>query len=673
GGGGEGGVVVVGVKLDVKSKELLTWALVKVAQSGDHVIALHVLDPTNEDKTSPLSLVKRFHFVLAAYEGFCNLKQIDLKLKFSRGTPVRKVLAREARSCNARCLIVGPSETPHRIRSSVAVATFCSRNLPRCVSVIAVDNGKILFQRQASTEGHSELRGFKVIRKKSIRAKILGKGPSSLLTSTVSNEDSCCDDVANSIALVPLSNQDTPSRSGWTRIRRVLTHNKLRSENSAPPKKSFLKQCISSGQSSGSIFPDRKHSIRDSDDHNSSKLDEESGEIVVVGSNSISSSDLVDVKLLRKELEGLSDKYSSICRLFSYQELLTATSNFRSENFIGRGGSSQVYKGSLPDGRELAVKILKSSEDVLKQYVSEIQIITTLSHKNIISLVGFCFEDNNLLLVYDLLTRGSLEENLHGTNKLGGSFGWTERYKTAIGIAEALDHLHNASEEPIIHRDVKSSNILLSDDFEPQLSDFGLATLASNASYDIDSFDVAGTFGYLAPEYFMHGRLDEKIDVYAFGVVLLELLSGRMPIDNTNPRGQESVVMWAKHILRGGKFSELLDPDLCDLYDHDQFKNMVLAASLCIRRAPKYRPKMCTVVKLLQGEPEIVKWAEQHIGSSEETEVDDDEQSPKTIQSFLNLALQNLDDDSLSSSSAEQMISVEEYLQGRWSRTSSFK
>lgn len=230
-----------------------------------------------------------------------------------------------------------------------------------------------------------------------------------------------------------------------------------------------------------------------------------------------------------------------------------------SENLIGKGGSSRVYRGYLPDGKELAVKNLKPSEDVLQEFVMEIQIITSLHHKNIISLFGFCFEDSNLLLVYDLLSRGSLEENLHGIGQINffsfslmflvlerhglsslffaGSkkdpvaFGWSERFKVALGVAEALYYLHNHNTQPIIHRDVKSSNILLSEDFEPQvlpfllelcmfscylttcyswfsyvcslqLSDFGFAKLASTSSH-ITCTDVAGTFGSVTSTQFV--------------------------------------------------------------------------------------------------------------------------------------------------------------------------
>ncbi|KAG2716163.1 hypothetical protein I3760_03G110900 [Carya illinoinensis] len=466
---------------------------------------------------------------------------------------------------------------------------------------------------------------------------------------------------------------------------------------------------LPSWHSSAVVYPGRKKRTSDQDDDNYSSLDEESGAIVPFGSAAVCGplSPCNAMGSLPKELLGLHEKYSSICRLFTYQELSSATSSFMPENLVGKGGSSYVYKGCLPDGQELAVKILKPSEDVLKEFVQEIEIITTLHHKNIISLFGFCFEDNNLLLVYDFLSRGSLEENLHGklsfgficlerekimlyspifffllflincrysdlgSKKGGKAFGWQERFNVAMGVAEALDFLHNGCVEPVIHRDVKSSNILLSVDFEPQLSDFGLASWASASSH-ITCTDVAGTFGYLAPEYFMQGKVSDKVDVFAFGVVLLELLSGRKPINSTHPKDQESLVMWARPILNSGKFPQLLDPSLENDYDNDQIERMVLAATLCIRREPILRPQISLVSKLLQGDEEVTRQAKQQLSTSEEVDVLDGESFVANIQSHLNVALLDVEDDSHSSSSSEQSISIEDYLKARWSRSSNF-
>ncbi|PIN16878.1 Serine/threonine protein kinase [Handroanthus impetiginosus] len=621
----------------------------------------------SEDQSTLLSLVKAFDSVLAAYEGFCNLKQVDLKLKVCKGSPVHKILFREAKSCGATSLILSTSEEHHKVRSRISIAKYCAKNLRKNVSVICVDNGKVVFRRESNTSNGSLSGSLDVSESRLKRRKALPKSPLSLpqkrgLSSSNSGNEN------NSMALVPLKTQEMPEpKSRWAVLRRIFLHGRRISESSSTKKSSLVQRILPSRQSVAAIYPDQKQIAASDRDECPSDLDPEKGAIVLYSAdtNAVPSSS----KILLEELQALGEKYSTTCKLFSYQELLLATNNFIPENLIGKGGSSFVYRGCLPGGKELAVKILKPAEDVLKHFVSEIEIIASLHHKNIIYLVGFCFEEDKLLLVYNLLSRGSLEENLHCIEKSENLFGWEERYKVALGVAEALDHLHNATES-IIHRDVKSSNILLSDDFEPQLSDFGLATWASCCSHHTDVPDVAGTFGYLAPEYFMHEKLNHKIDVYAFGVVLLELLSGRKPIDDGLPNGQESLVMWANHILKEGKISELQDPKLVDAYNRDQFEIMVLAATLCIRLAPQSRPEISLVLKLLRGDPEVVEWARQE--TSQNLNIISREQSITDIQSFINLALLNLEDDSASMSSTELNISVEDYLGDRWSRSSSF-
>lgn len=724
--------VIVGVKLDSMSRELLTWALVKVAQPGDTVIALHVLGSNEivdrEGKSSLLSLVKAFDSVLAVYEGFCNLKQVDLKLKICRGSSTRKILVREVKSYAATKVIVGAAKNHPSIWSSTSVAKYCAKKLPKDCSVLAVNNGKVVFQRERSpntsgTKDHSKSLLSVVHRtisseKKSrelnesganggskddqdndqILEKTLMKARSNSLESIMKENCSVCgsatisaDDSSNesaeasssdnggdgkSLALVPVPRLEEPTSSVSTLIRQVPELKPgwpLLCRAVLPDQKesniSLVRQvCVVQWEqlSLSTVNSDHK---QDGSDKGEDKfnLDGESGAIVAVGMETATAPHTPhhNSRSPPKELEGLHEKYSATCRLFQYQELLSATSNFLAENLIGKGGSSQVYKGCLSDGKELAVKILKPSEDVLKEFVLEIEIITTLHHKNIISLLGFCFEDKNLLLVYDFLPRGSLEDNLYGNKKDPLTFGWNERYKVALGVAEALDYLHSCSAQPVIHRDVKSSNILLSDDFEPQLSDFGLAKWAPTSSSHIICTDVAGTFGYLAPEYFMYGKVNKKIDVYAFGVVLLELLSGKKPISNDLPKGQESLVMWAKPILNGGKVSQLLDSSLGDSYDLDQMERMVLAATLCVKRAPRARPQMSLVVKLLQGDAEVTKWARLQVNAAEESDVLDDEACLRSnLLSHLNLALLDVEDDLLSLSSIEHSISLEDYLAG---------
>nr|GMD88658.1 probable receptor-like serine/threonine-protein kinase At5g57670 [Ipomoea batatas]GME00633.1 probable receptor-like serine/threonine-protein kinase At5g57670 [Ipomoea batatas]GME02235.1 probable receptor-like serine/threonine-protein kinase At5g57670 [Ipomoea batatas]GME02237.1 probable receptor-like serine/threonine-protein kinase At5g57670 [Ipomoea batatas] len=741
---GEGGrTVVVGVKLDGQSRELLTWALVKVAQTGDRVVALHVLNNNEivdrEGKSSLLSLVKAFDSILAVYEGFCNLKQVDLKLKICRGSSIRKILVREANAYLANDLIVGTARNHHTIRSSASVAKYCAKKLPSDCSVLAVNNGKVIFHREASRPSLVTTKEIELQQRNGLLSAIqrtLSKNPKVLNGSNGTNDQSahetlgeallksgnvCAENAAlkqncsicspdylhdssctqsstdepsrdsndeSSMALVPVEELEAAStsisqlvkelpevRPGWPLLRGAVFSNRQVTDGSSVQQISVVQWALRlPSRHPLSVEDLDKKGVSSDAKNNAFKLDGESGAIVPFSNENISNPYSPEKSgSVPEELACLHEKYAATCRLFKYQELVSATLDFSSENVIGKGGSSKVYKGCLPDGKELAVKILKPSEDALREFVLEIEIITALHHKNIISLFGFCFEGNHLLLVYDFLSRGSLEENLHGTRKDPQEFGWSERYKVAVGVAEALDYLHCRDDQPVIHRDVKSSNILLSDDFEPQLSDFGLAKWASTTSPHITCTDVAGTFGYLAPEYFMYGKVNDKIDVYAFGVVLLELLSGRKPINSNYPKGQESVVMWAKPILNSGKYGQLLDPSLGSNYDREQVERMVLAASLCVRRAPRARPQMSVIVKLLQGDVETTKWARLQANSMEGADtLDDDTFSQNSnIQSHLNLALLGVEEDSVSVSSIEQHISLEDYLRGRWSRSSS--
>ncbi|KAG7032827.1 Proline-rich receptor-like protein kinase PERK10 [Cucurbita argyrosperma subsp. argyrosperma] len=721
--------VLVGMKLDSHSRELLTWALVKVAQPGDLVIALHVLgndEIVNRDgKSSLLSLVKTFDSVLAVYEGFCNLKQVDLKLKICRGASARKILVREAKSYSASNLIVGTARKHHKIRSSSSVAKYCAKKLPKHCWVLAVHNGKVTFERSAVATGdcqgnkvESDLgigkdsdQGFaKGVMDSSYKpnCSICGSESSSLVQSAViSSGDG--DEHDESLAIVPVQNVEVASSSitklikespevqpGWPLLRHADQSGRRASSDKALAKQISVVQWAMR-------LPNRSASDPAALDCNSNTSGQAT---VLVGSEPVTSSLSPNPSSIPKELEGFHDKYSSSCRLFSYQELVTATSNFLPQNLIGKGGSSQVFRGRLPDDNEVAVKILKPSEDVLNEFAVEIEIITSLRHKNIISLLGFCFEDSKFLLVYDFLSRGCLEDILHGNGKSSNAFGWCERYNVAVGVAEALDHLHSDSQH-VIHRDVKSSNVLLSDNFEPQIlivlflssvirfraGETSIKIIARNLyrccrnvrvriskPYAMIRFAIVFDnvvnvvcCSYLAPEYFMYGKVSDKIDVYAYGVVLLELLSGRKPISTEYPKGQESLVMWARPILIDGKVSRLLDPNLGSNYNKDEMERVVLAASLCIRRTPRARPPMSHVLKLLQGNIDVTKWARQQINAVEDCNALDDEVCPRSdIQSHLNVALLDVDDDSLSLSSIEQSISMEDYLQGRWSRSSGF-
>ncbi|GAB2277296.1 hypothetical protein Dimus_012004 [Dionaea muscipula] len=708
GGSGRKKVVVVGVKFDQQSTEILTWALVHVAHPGDLVVALHVLETFNEKQSTLLTLVQTFDSVLSVYEGLCHLKQVELKLKVLRGPSARKLLVREAKHHESAAVVVGTSKakTLPVIRSPISVAKYCASKLSsHKFLVIAVGNGRAVFRREASANCYSDeeedgqglgadqgyLKKTKNIgsraRKSAAIKKYFGCAPTSKWKKDFHSnlQFPLREPDQFSVSVIGQEQSDEIER-GWPLLRKEFL---------LLPKQPILEKATTGSRLSRirmRHFLNAVHSDHVKHGDHSAQEDLQylstfngvNGGILLSGSSSTASSSSSprspnhEFDSLQKTLAGLHEKCSSTCRLFSLEELVSATSNFLPECLVGKGGSSQVFRGSLPDGQELAVKILKPTEDVLSEFITEIEIITAINHKNIISLLGYCFEDNNLILVYDYLPRGSLEDNLHGNKKDDDAFGWEQRYKVAVGVAEALGYLHNECSQPVIHRDVKSSNILLSCDFQPQLADFGLASWASNdSSYKVYT-DVAGTFGYLAPEYFMHGKVTEKIDVYAYGVVLLELLSGRKPIDGENPKGPESLVKWATPILQDGKISQLLDPSMGSDYDHHHIERMVLAATLCISRAPQCRPGISHVLKLLRGDVEVTNWAKQQIINGSTT-VDintlDGETLPNDVQSLLNMAFLDIEDDALSVSSPEQnniSISLEEYLQGRWSRSPSF-
>ncbi|KAH8503747.1 hypothetical protein H0E87_014855 [Populus deltoides] len=290
-------------------------------------------------------------------------------------------------------------------------------------------------------------------------------------------------------------------------------------------------------------------------------------------------------------------------RNFDYLELEAATENFSSENLIGEGGHAKVYKGCLSDGQVVAVKKLmkteKQEEDRVGDFLSELGIIAHINHPNAARLLGFSI-DSGLHLVLEFLPHGSLASVLHGGSDC---LEWKKRFKVALGIAEGLQYLHHDCPRRIIHRDIKASNILLNANFEAQISDFGLAKwLPENWIHHI-VFPIEGTFGkrnfrYLAPEYFMHGIVDEKTDVFAYGVLLLEIITGRRAVDSS----RQSLVMWAKPLLEANNAKELADPRLGDDYDPIEMKHAMFTALMCIHHLPNTRPQMIRVVQLLRGE-----------------------------------------------------------------------
>ncbi|GER29831.1 protein kinase superfamily protein [Striga asiatica] len=286
---------------------------------------------------------------------------------------------------------------------------------------------------------------------------------------------------------------------------------------------------------------------------------------------------------------------------FSYEELVEATNGFSSEKLLGEGGFGSVYKGSLEDGRDVAVKQLKlGGGQGEREFRSEVEIISRIHHRHLVSLVGYCIYENRRLLVYDYVPNNNLYFHLHSEGRT--ALDWDTRVKIAVGAARGIAYLHEDCHPRIIHRDIKSSNILLDKNFEARVSDFGLAKLSLDANTHVTT-RVMGTFGYMAPEYASCGKLTEKSDVYSYGVVLLELITGRKPVDMSQPFGEENLVEWARpllfHALQRREFSVLADPRLQLRYNGSEMFRMIEAASACVRHSSARRPKMGQVARAL--------------------------------------------------------------------------
>ncbi|XP_048228923.1 proline-rich receptor-like protein kinase PERK9 [Ricinus communis] len=288
---------------------------------------------------------------------------------------------------------------------------------------------------------------------------------------------------------------------------------------------------------------------------------------------------------------------------FMYEELLKSTNGFSSQNLLGEGGFGSVYKGCLPDGREVAVKQLKvGGGQGEREFKAEVEIISRIHHRHLVSLVGYCISDNRRLLVYDYVPNNTLHFHLHGEGR--PVLNWAARVKIAAGAARGIAYLHEDCHPRVIHRDIKSSNILLDNNFEAKVSDFGLAKLAIDADTHVTT-RVMGTFGYMAPEYASSGKLTDKSDVFSYGVVLLELITGRKPVDASQPLGDESLVQWARpllgHALANEEFDGLVDPRLEKNYVESEMFTMIEAAAACVRHSAAKRPRMGQVVRAFDG------------------------------------------------------------------------
>ncbi|KAI5572276.1 hypothetical protein POPTR_010G001600v4 [Populus trichocarpa] len=287
---------------------------------------------------------------------------------------------------------------------------------------------------------------------------------------------------------------------------------------------------------------------------------------------------------------------------FTLRDLQVATNRFSKDNIIGDGGYGVVYQGHMINGTPVAVKkLLNNPGQADKDFRVEVEAIGHVRHKNLVRLLGYCMEGTQRMLVYEYVNNGNLEQWLRGGMRQHGYLTWEARMKILLGTAKALAYLHEAIEPKVVHRDIKSSNILIDDNFDAKISDFGLAKLLGAGKSHITT-RVMGTFGYVAPEYANSGLLNEKSDVYSFGVVLLEAITGRDPVDYDRPENEVNLVEWLKMMVAGRRSEEVVDPMIENRPATSALKRALLTALRCVDPDAEKRPKMSQVVRMLESE-----------------------------------------------------------------------
>ncbi|XLT76924.1 probable receptor-like protein kinase At1g80640 isoform X1 [Arachis hypogaea] len=284
--------------------------------------------------------------------------------------------------------------------------------------------------------------------------------------------------------------------------------------------------------------------------------------------------------------------------IIDYKEIEKSTNNFDESNILGEGGFGCVYKAHLDDNLVVAVKKLHcQTQNAEREFENEVQLLSKIQHPNIIPLLACSINGDTRFIVYQLMQNGSLEAHLHGSTR-GSALTWNMRMKIALDTARGLEYLHEHCHPPVIHRDMKSSNILLDANFNAKLSDFGLAI--TDGSQSKKNIKLSGTLGYVAPEYLLDGKLTDKSDVYAFGVVLLELLLGRKPVEKLAPAQCQSIVTWAMPALTDrSKLRNIVDPVIKDTMDVKHLYQVAAVAVLCVQPEPSYRPLITDVLHSL--------------------------------------------------------------------------
>ncbi|KAL6959631.1 mitogen activated protein kinase [Sarracenia purpurea var. burkii] len=341
--------------------------------------------------------------------------------------------------------------------------------------------------------------------------------------------------------------------------------------------------------------------------------------------------------------------------VISIQVLKNVTNNFSEDNILGRGGFGTVYKGELHDGTKIAVKRMESaviSQKGLAEFKSEIAVLTKVRHRHLVALLGYCLDGNERLLVYEYMPQGTLSRHLFNWAEEGlKPLEWTRRLTIGLDVARGVEYLHGLAHQSFIHRDLKPSNILLGDDMRAKVADFGLVRLAPEGKGSIETM-IAGTFGYLAPEYAVTGRVTTKVDVFSFGVILMELITGRKALDESQPEESMHLVTWFRRMhVENDTFRKVIDSAIIDLTEETLASISTVAelAGHCCAREPYQRPDMGHAVNVLSSLVELWKPSDQN--SEDIYGIDLEMPLPQALKKWQAFEGRNIDSSSSSSSS----------------------
>ncbi|XP_011088667.1 proline-rich receptor-like protein kinase PERK8 [Sesamum indicum] len=501
--------IIVGLKSDNCSREMLLRVCSMVVVRGDSILAVHV--EQSDDTFDP----NTFHI----HEDLCKSKQVEFEIKICTGCCYITELSHQVRVTLATILVVGCS----RKWPKDSMIAKCQKAMPPTCQLLVIDNGgKIIFQKMGTSQQGSASRNYRTC------------------LSSIS-QSSCCDQsgtrpvIRKFLSMPSSSTASTPQQSESEKFITAKTNQQLH--------------------------------------YFSPKFSQRLAMLEVKGQN----------------------------RWFTVEELNNAMESFGSNVLIGEGAHSRVYQAILENGQAVAVKVLNTSRFSEEFFFQEVDILSGLKHKNIVQLLGHCYSKEMLAIVYNLHS-SSLKLRL---NQLK----WSGRIQIAFGVAKALEYLHSCC-PPIIHKAVNSSNILMSEDGEPHLSGFGAAKVqlvTHRSSAHKETTHVIETLGYLAPEYAMYGKVDEKIDVYSYGVVLLELITGKEAVQASPASHQESLVLWARSLLTCGLCERLIDPSLNGDYNKEEMKAMMNAGRLCLLHSSSRRPTMKTILHILEEANPMLK------------------------------------------------------------------